>query len=137
MPGRQFSSGNAYRYGFEGQEYDQEDGDYDFGARIYDPKIARWQSTDDMADAYSYLSPYVGIGNKPLVYVDMGGTDTWFYSTKGIFLGRIADKLPNALTIISDEDFAKLTNSGIPIYHTGAPSAMEHANENSTRLKIL
>jgi len=45
MPGRSFNS-NSYKYGFNGKEKDDEvkgnGNSYDFGARIYDPRIGRW-----------------------------------------------------------------------------------------------
>jgi hypothetical protein len=47
VPGRQFSAGTGYRYGFNGKENDGETkgegNSYDFGDRIYDPRIGRWQ----------------------------------------------------------------------------------------------
>jgi RHS repeat-associated protein len=51
MPGRKYSIGNgAYRYGFNGKEKNNEisgeGNSYDFGARIYDPRLGRWLSTD-------------------------------------------------------------------------------------------
>ncbi|MEI6765621.1 MAG: hypothetical protein WCM76_08265 [Bacteroidota bacterium] len=43
------SSSNSYRFGFNGQEKDDEitgvtGSDYDFGARIYDARVGRWMS---------------------------------------------------------------------------------------------
>lgn len=52
MPSRQ-SSSNFYRYGFNGKENDNEvkgtGNSVDFGARIYDPRIGRWLTTDPQA----------------------------------------------------------------------------------------
>jgi hypothetical protein len=46
MPGRRFSSGGSYRYGFNGKEEDDDvkgDGNQqDYGMRIYDPRLGRF-----------------------------------------------------------------------------------------------
>jgi len=62
---------------------------YDFGARMYDSRTGRWQSRDPLAEKYPYLSPYVGMGNKPLVYVDVDGRDIYIYSIKGELMIQI------------------------------------------------
>lgn len=77
MPGRSYQSSTGYRYGFNGQEKDGEtygDGnEYDFGARIYDPRIGRWLSRDPYSFAYPNLSPYVFVDNNPIAYKDLDG----------------------------------------------------------------
>ena len=49
-----------YRYGFNGKEKDTngEFGNtiYDYGFRIYDPSIAKFLSTDPLADAYPWYT---------------------------------------------------------------------------------
>jgi len=46
---------------------------YDFGARIYDPRLGRWMAADPMAMKYPFFSPYVGLGDNPIIYIDPGG----------------------------------------------------------------
>ena len=46
---------------------------YDFGARMYDASLCRWQSVDPMCEKYADLSPYNYCVNNPLVYVDPDG----------------------------------------------------------------
>jgi RHS repeat-associated protein len=76
MPGRKFNNGN-YRYGFNGKEKDDEikgsGNSYDFGARLYDPRLGRWLSTDPLAAKYPDLSPYNFVANSPLIYIDPDG----------------------------------------------------------------
>ena len=48
---------------------------YDFGARMYDASLCRWQSVDPMCEKYADLSPYNYCVNNPLVYVDPNGED--------------------------------------------------------------
>lgn len=78
MPGRSFSSSD-YRYGFNGMEKDGEikgeGNSYDFGARIYDPRIGRWLSLDPLMKKYPDLSPYNFTRNSPILFIDKDGRD--------------------------------------------------------------
>ncbi len=44
-----------------------------FGARMYDPTIARWNSVDPMAIQYHKVSPYAYCINSPIMYIDPDG----------------------------------------------------------------
>ena len=65
----------SYRYGFNGQEKDDEvsgEGNtLDFGARIYDSRLGRWMSIDPQY--VHYETPYSLNRNSPLIYVDKDG----------------------------------------------------------------
>lgn len=66
-----------YHYGFNGKEKDDEikggGNSYDFGARMYDPRLGRWFATDVFERYYAYLSPYSSFNNNPLRYIDPDG----------------------------------------------------------------
>ena len=52
MPGRNYTAGNSYRYGFNGKENDNdvkgvEGSQQDYGMRIYDPRLGRFLSVDE------------------------------------------------------------------------------------------
>lgn len=47
----------------------------DYGARFYDPYVARWTSVDPMADKYPGCSPYVFCADNPVNFVDPDGED--------------------------------------------------------------
>jgi len=75
QPGRKYSNGSEYRYGFNGKEKDFEitSDDYDYGARIYDGKIGRWLSVDPFQKKYVSLTPYNFVANTPLQAKDPDG----------------------------------------------------------------
>lgn len=64
-------------YGFNGKEMDNEvkgnGNSYDFGARIYDPRIGRWLSVDPYERLYVPISPYTFALNNPIKLVDADG----------------------------------------------------------------
>jgi len=75
MVGREF--GANYRFGFNGYENtDELLGDntaIDFGARIYDCRIARFFSIDPLSAEYPWQSPYAYFRNSPIKTVDIKG----------------------------------------------------------------
>ena len=77
MPNRHSGSTAEYRFGFNGKESDDEikgvKNSYDFGARIYDPRIGRFLSIDPIFKDYPFMSPYVFAGNDPIRFEDVYG----------------------------------------------------------------
>ena len=69
--------GAGYPYGFNGKERDDEafgsGNSYDFGARIYDSRLGRWMSLDPLQAKYPQWSPYTGMGDNPVFYIDVDG----------------------------------------------------------------
>ncbi|MDW8274089.1 MAG: RHS repeat-associated core domain-containing protein [Chitinophagales bacterium] len=76
MPGRSYNSGE-YRYGFNGQEKDDEvkgnGNSYDFGARLYDPRLGRWMKVDPYYNVYPAYSPFCYGVNNPVNIIDRDG----------------------------------------------------------------
>ncbi|PWU02589.1 MAG: hypothetical protein C5B52_05040 [Bacteroidetes bacterium] len=78
MPGRNFTSGNDYRYGFNGKEKDKNASsltEYDYGFRIYNPVLGKFLSTDPLAKAYPWYTPYQFAGDKPIMAIDIDGME--------------------------------------------------------------
>jgi RHS repeat-associated protein len=71
------SGSEDYRYGFNGMEKDEEfngtPNTYDFGARIYDSRIGRWLAIDINNYQYPWSSPYTGLSNNPILFIDPDG----------------------------------------------------------------
>jgi len=96
MPGRRFCSSTDYRYGFEGQEYDQETGDNDFGARIYDPRISRWFMREPLALYMPSYSTYSFAYDNPISFVDPDGQLPWPILLKYVGKSRFNGRTSNA-----------------------------------------
>jgi RHS repeat-associated protein len=70
MPNRQVRSAYGYRYEYQGQEKDPETGKEAFQLRLWDGRIGRWLTTDPKR---YHFSPYLGMGNNPIIFVDPDG----------------------------------------------------------------
>ncbi len=87
------STGQPYRY--NGKEYDTHASLnwYDYGARHYDPAIARWTTQDPLAEKYYDLTPYNYCAANPMIYVDPDGTNIYYKIGKAtIKLGKTVSK---------------------------------------------
>ena len=67
--------GRENKYLFNGKELDTDFGLnwYHYGARMYDPAIARWNAVDPLAEKFYPWSPYNYTYNNPLIYTDPDG----------------------------------------------------------------
>jgi len=65
---------NDYRYGYQGG-YSEKDGETDWNSfilRMYDSRIGRWLQFDPKMMGFS---PYIGMGNNPVILTDPDGGD--------------------------------------------------------------
>ena len=59
----------------------------DYGARFYNPALARWTTLDPLAEKYYSISPYTFCNNNPVRYVDYTGRAYGnYYSSTGEFI---------------------------------------------------
>ncbi|MBK7444129.1 MAG: hypothetical protein IPI65_22130 [Bacteroidetes bacterium] len=83
-----------YRYGFNGKEFDTdtygEGNIYDYGFRVYNPRIGKFLSTDPLSRNYPWYTPYQFAGNKPIVAIDLDGLEEYvvhnIYNGDGILI---------------------------------------------------
>ncbi len=78
MPGRHGDAGDGYRYGFGGQEADNEvageGNSYTAEFWQYDSRLGRRWNIDPVVKEHE--SPYACFANNPLIYTDPTGADT-------------------------------------------------------------
>jgi RHS repeat-associated protein len=101
LDNRNYNSPN-YRYGFNGKEKDDEvegaGNEYDYGARINDPRLGRFMSVDPITGKYPELSPYQFASNRPIDGIDLDGLE---YATFNIYVNkstRTVTSIPPPLT---------------------------------------
>lgn len=59
-----------------GKEKDDEISLYNYGFRMYDPRLGRFISVDPVARQFPFFSPYQYAGNKPIWATDLDGLET-------------------------------------------------------------
>ncbi len=71
LVGRSWESGSGYRYGFNGKEQDDDvsgnGNQYDYGFRIYNPRLGKFLSVDPLFKSYAELTPYQFASNRPIL----------------------------------------------------------------------
>jgi hypothetical protein len=96
MPGRAFSSGSSYRYGFNGQEKSNELNDNFYTAEYweYDARIGRRWNIDPVKKFWQ--SGYSTFSNNPIWFIDKNGdTDTL---PRNPYAGIDLSKMPDPLS---------------------------------------
>ncbi len=103
------------RFLYNGKELQDELnlGWYDYGARMYDPALGRWNGVDASAETYSFFSPYHFVGNNPIKFVDFDGKDYWVVNEEGALVDHIKNDERNQIAVINKDgelDFHELND---------------------------
>jgi len=98
MMRRNVGNRDGYRYGFQGQEKDNEikgsGNSINFGARMLDTRLGRFMSLDPYARLSTGISLYSFAGNNPILFIDYDGK---FKYPKGSTQEKDYPKLTNYL----------------------------------------
>ncbi|MEM0578781.1 RHS repeat domain-containing protein, partial [Flavobacterium polysaccharolyticum] len=82
VPNRHGSSG-SYRYGFQGQEKDDElkgeGNSLNYTFRMHDPRVGRFFAVDPLASEFPHLTPYQFASNSPIVLKEIEGKEGEIY----------------------------------------------------------
>ena len=80
-------SNYGYRFGYQGSEKDNEfkgnGNSYTTEFRQLDPRLGRWLTRDALEKKYSYFSPFIALGNNPIIYFDIDGKDIVYFDKIG------------------------------------------------------
>jgi RHS repeat-associated protein len=72
---------DAYRYGFQGQERDDEvkgeGNSYNYKYRMHDPRLGRFFAVDPLSRQYPHNSPYAFSENSTIAFIELEGLEKW------------------------------------------------------------
>lgn len=80
------STSSVQPYKYNGKELDRRNGLdwYDYGARMYDAALGRWNAVDPISSKFHALSPYIYCKNNPVSRIDIDGKDDYTINNIGI-----------------------------------------------------
>ena len=120
MEGERSFTSSRYRYGFQGQEHDDEvqgSGNFiQFQYRVHDPRVGRFLSRDPLFRSYPHNSPYAFAENRVVRFVELEGleiglgkSDGYYYTSKG---GDIVPGVTEDDDVIYDAAFERMNGYG-------------------------
>jgi RHS repeat-associated protein len=102
IPNRHGSS-NSYRYGFQGQEKDDElkgeGNSLNYTFRMHDPRVGRFLSLDPLAPQYPHNSPYAFSENRVIDGIDLEGRE-FYFTSDGKLIGKYGND--NSIRVINE-----------------------------------
>ena len=104
QPGRSFQDADGYRYGFQGQEQDDEikgskGSSINYKYRMHDPRLGRFFSIDPLAPDYPWNSPYAFSENRVVDAVELEGLESKVIIQEMANYGEIGEQ-PMTLQVI-------------------------------------
>lgn len=104
VPNRHASS-NSYRYGFQGQEKDDEikgeGNSLNYTFRMHDPRVGRFFAIDPLFRQYPYNSTYAFAENMPIAFIDLEGSER-YYAADGSYLGKYGTS--DQIRVVTNKD---------------------------------
>ncbi|TXI86710.1 MAG: hypothetical protein E6Q37_03405 [Crocinitomicaceae bacterium] len=78
LDGSSFVVSEGYRYGFQGQEMEDEvkGNSVNYSFRMHDPRLGRFFAIDPLASKYPFYSPYHFSSNSPIISIELEGKES-------------------------------------------------------------
>ena len=92
-------------YKWSGKEWDEDQGAYDFGARMYSAADARWTTMDPLSEKYYHISPYAYCAGNPVNLVDPDGKEV-----KGVTREDAAKVVQDLRAIFVGDEYKEFRN---------------------------
>lgn len=89
----------------------------DYGARWYDPAIARFPSVDPIIEKFPHLTPYNYASNDPISKIDLWGLQGWPVNE---LLGRWENMASPVTETLQKRRVSKETQQRVDLFRTGS-----------------
>jgi RHS repeat-associated protein len=130
VPNRHGSS-NSYRYGFQGQEKDDEikgeGNSLNYTFRMHDPRVGRFFARDPLAPKYSWNSPYAFSENRVIDMIELEGLEAFrlpvgqtdkpvFREEKNVTVSqRVGNACENIMNFIANNTVGLVVNTSADV----------------------
>ncbi|MFZ6013417.1 MAG: RHS repeat-associated core domain-containing protein, partial [Bacteroidota bacterium] len=78
---RENSLKNNYKFNGKEEQTELDLGWLDYGLRMYQPELGRWNGIDPLAEKYLEISPFAYVANNPTLFIDPNGAEIWLSFT--------------------------------------------------------
>lgn len=132
-------SEDNYRYGFQGQEKDDEikgeGNSLNYTFRMHDPRVGRFFAVDPLAPKYPFYSPYQFSGNRVIDMVELEGLEP---AKAGTVEGQQEEAFDQSLINDNPVDAVKfLFSNQTWTWHTGTKTTVAGWNSNDSYNQIV
>ena len=131
---------DAYRYGFQGQERDDEvkgrGNAYNYKYRMHDPRLGRFFAVDPLAPKYPHNSSYAFSENRTTDGIDLEGLEFW--TAVSVTVDLLGNKVKEFFQADADEigkNISTIQNSYHPNVNILVNEALEREKDHSITIE--
>ncbi len=121
-------------YKYNGKELDLMHGldTYDYGARQYNPILARWDRMDPLCEKYYSVSPYAYCGGNPVNAIDPNGKEVVI---EGSYIQKLI--MFSSLQLLTNDGLAMKENGEVYIESTGTRNLDKDLNVGTSLVSSM